>query len=275
MADRHQIGELAGKVAIVTGAGRMRGMGRSTALALARAGADVVITGTGRGPESYPKDEREAGWRDVESVADEIRQLGTRALPLTVDITNSGDIDALIGRTLASFGRIDVLVNNSAYPKAGDRRPAVDLPEEIWRQVIEVDLTGTFLCSRAVARQLIRQGEGGRIVNFASLAGKRAKANMSAYVAAKFGVVGLTQALAIELGEHGINVNCVCPGSVDTSRQAGGQRAAWELEAKASTALGRLGTADEIAAVVRFLCSPAAAFISGQSINIDGGRVMH
>lgn len=269
------MGELTGRVAIVTGAGRMSGMGRSTALALARAGADVVVTGTGRGPESYPQDERKAGWRDVESVAEEIRQLGRRALPLTVDITNSGDLDAMVERTLASFGRIDILVNNAAYPKAGDRRPAVELPEELWRRVIEVDLTGTFLCSRTVARQLIRQGEGGRIVNFSSLAGKRAKVNMSAYVAAKFGVVGLTQALATELGKHGINVNCVCPGSVDTSRQAGEQRAAWELDAKASAALGRIGTADEIAAVVVFLCSPSAAFISGQSINIDGGRVMH
>src|SRR5262249_13780649 len=195
-----------------------------------------------------PDDEREAGWRDVESVADEIRADGSRSLAVTLDVTDSANIDAVIERTLAEFGRIDILVNNGAYPKAGDRRPAVELPEDLWRRVVEVDLTGTFLCARAVARQLIRQGEGGRIVNFASLAGKRAKPNMSAYVAAKFGVVGLTQALALELGEHGINVNCVCPGSVDTARQAGAQRAAWEVDAKASAALRRIGGADEIAA---------------------------
>lgn len=267
--------ELSGQVAIVTGAGRMRGMGRATALALARAGADVVVTGTGRPATSYPADEQEAGWRDIESVADEIAELGRRALPLAIDVTSQPDVEAMVDRVVAEFGRVDILVNTAAYPKAGDRRPAVDLPPELWRQVIDVDLTGTFLCATAVARQLIRQGAGGRIVNFSSLAGKRAKPNMSAYVAAKFAVVGLTQALAVELGPHGINVNCVCPGSVDTSRQSGDAHAAWERDARASAALGRIGLVDEIAAVVVFLCSPASAFVSGQSINVDGGRVMH
>jgi 3-oxoacyl-[acyl-carrier protein] reductase len=267
--------ELTGRVAIVTGAGRMRGMGRATALALAGAGADVVVTGTGRPATSYPADEQEAGWRDIESVADEIGELGRRTLPLALDVTSQPDVDAMVDRVVDEFGRVDILVNTAAYPKAEDRRPAVDLPAELWRRVIDVDLTGTFLCATAVARQLIRQGEGGRIVNFSSLAGKRAKADMSAYVAAKFAVVGLTQALALELGPHGINVNCVCPGSVDTSRQSGEAHAAWEREAKASAALGRIGLVDEIAAVVVFLCSPASAFVSGQSINVDGGRVMH
>lgn len=269
------MGDLNGKVAIVTGAGRMRGMGRATALALARAGADVVVTGSGRAPHSYPQDERQAGWRDVESVADQVREIGRRCMPLTLDVTDGAAVDAMVDRVAAELGRIDILVNIAAYPKADDRRSAVELPADVWRRVIDVDLTGTFLCARAVARQLIRQGEGGRIVNFSSLAGKRAKADMSAYVAAKFGVVGLTQALAVELGGHGINVNCVCPGSVDTARQTGGQHQAWERDAKASAALGRIGLVDEIAAVVVFLCSPAASFVSGQSINVDGGRVMH
>ena len=267
--------ELSGKVAIVTGAGRMRGMGRATAIALAGAGADVVVTGTGRPQSSLPPDEQEAGWRDVDSVAEEIRAMGRRALPLRMDVTSSVDVDGMVERTVSELGRIDVLVNIAAYPKADDRQPAVELPEATWRTVIDVDLTGTFLCSRAVARQLISQGEGGRIVNFSSLAGKRAKGNMSAYAAAKFGVIGLTQALALELGPHGINVNCVCPGSVDTSRQTSGEHDAWEREAKASAALGRIGLVGEIAAVVVFLCSSGSAFVSGQSINVDGGRVMH
>jgi NAD(P)-dependent dehydrogenase (short-subunit alcohol dehydrogenase family) len=267
--------ELHGKVAIVTGAGRMRGMGRATAVALARAGADVVVTGTGRHVGSLPADEQEAGWRDIESVADEIRSMGQRALPMRVDVTSSADVGAMVEGAVSELGRIDILVNIAAYPKADDRQPAIDLPESTWRKVLDVDLTGTFLCSRAVARQLISQGEGGRIVNFSSLAGKRAKRDMSAYAAAKFGVIGLTQALALELGPHGINVNCVCPGSVDTSRQTSSEHAAWERDARASAALGRIGLVDEIAAVVVFLVSPGAAFVSGQSINVDGGRVMH
>lgn len=267
--------ELTGKVAIVTGAGRRRGIGHSTALALARAGADVVITGTGRRPETFPSDEKKVGWKDIESVADEIRQVGRRALPLVVDVSKSDQVESMVTRTLAELGRIDILVNSAAFARGPDRVPVVDLPEETWRKVIDVDLSGMFLCCKAVAQVLIRQGQGGRIVTISGGVGKRGKAREAAYCAAKFGTIGLTQSLAWELGPYRINVNAICPGTVDTSRMDDlGRGERWEQYTKGNCALGRPGSPDEIAGLVVFLCSTAADFISGQSINIDGGRVM-
>lgn len=270
------MGELSGKVAIVTGAGRLRGIGHSTAVALARAGADVVITGTGRPPEKFPPDEKAVGWRDIESVADEIRAVGRRVLPLVVDISKSDQVESMVSRTVGEFGRIDILVNNGAYARGNDRVPVVELPEETWRRVIDVDVNGTFLCSKAVARELIRQGQGGRIVNIASLAGKRGMPKLAAYCSAKFAIIGLTQSLAWELGPHKITVNAICPGTVDTSRMDDmGRGARWEEYITGNCALGRCASPDEMAGLAVFLCSSAADFISGQSINMDGGRVMH
>lgn len=270
------MGELTGKVAIVTGAGRLRGIGRSTALALARAGADVVITGTGRSPETFPPDEKKVSWRDIESVADEIGQLGQRALPLVVDISKSDQVKSMVKRTLSEFGRIDILMNNAAYARGPDRVPVVEISEEVWRRTIDVDINGTFLCCKAVAQVLIKQGQGGRIINISSLSGKRAKPNRPAYVTAKFGIIGLTQALAWELGPYKINVNAICPGTIDTSRvDDHGRGEEWERYIKGNCALGRAGSPNEIAGLVLFLCSAAADFITGQSINMDGGQVMH
>lgn len=270
------MGELTGKVAIVTGAGRLRGIGRSTALAFARAGADVVITGTGRSPENFPPGEKKVGWRDIESVADEIRQLGRRALPLVVDISKSDQVNSMVERTLSEFGRIDILVNNAAYSRGPDRLPVVEISDDVWRKCIDVDINGTFYCSKAVAKALIQQGQGGRIVNISSLSGKRAKPNRPAYVTAKFGIVGFTQALAWELGPHKINVNCICPGTIDTSRvDDHGRGEEWQRYITSNCALGRAGSPDEIAGLALFLCSSAADFICGQSINMDGGQCMH
>ncbi|MBI2907051.1 MAG: SDR family oxidoreductase [Chloroflexi bacterium] len=270
-----EVGELSGKVALVTGAGRKRGIGRATALALARAGADVVITGTGRPPESFPPDEKAVGWKDVESVAEEIRQLGRRALPLVVDVTSSDQVEGMVRRTLAELGRIDILVNNAAFARGPDRVPVVDLSEDIWRKVIDVDLTGMFLCCKAVAQALIQQRRGGRIVTISGGVGKRGKAREAAYCAAKFATIGLTQSLAWELGPHKINVNAVCPGTVDTSRMDDlGRGERWNQYVATNCALGRHGSPEEIAGLVLFLCSSAADFISGQSIGIDGGRIM-
>jgi len=268
--------ELTDKVAIVTGAGRLRGIGRSIALALARSGVDLAITGTGREPGSYPGDEKAVGWRDIDSVAEEIDQLGRSALALVVDVSSSSDVKSMVERTLSRYGRIDILVNNAAFARGPDRKPVVELPEEIWRKVIDVDLTGTYLCSKAVAKVLIGQGRGGKIVNISSLAGKRGRAGTAAYNAAKFGIHGLTQALAHELAPHKINVNVVCPGLVDTSRMDDlGRGERWNRYIREACPLGRAGTGEDIAGLVRFLCSSEADYMTGQAINIGGGRVMH
>ena len=268
------MGELDGKVAIVTGAGRRRSIGNSTAHVLAELGADLVLTGTGRDPSTFPPDEREIGWRDIESTADEVRALGRRALSLVGDVTDEADVDTMVQRALEQFGRIDILVNNAAYRYGPDRVRLIELDPDIFQKVIDVKVRGTYMCSKAVAKVLIEQGQGGKIVTVASAAGKRASAATLAYNAANFAQVGMTQSMALDLGPHGINVNAVCPGLVDTSRlDPLGRGEVWQERASLAP-IGRAGTPQEVAGLIAYLCTEAASWIHGQSINIGGGTVM-
>ncbi len=266
---------LDGKIAIVTGAGRHNGIGRHISLALARQGADVAVTGSGRPPEAYPDDEKAMGWRDIESVAEEIQALGRRALPLVTDISRADQVQRLVDETRRELGRIDILVNNAAAARGNDRVPVVQLEEAEWRKVIEVNLTGTFLVTKAVAGVLIEQGEGGRIVNISSIAGREGIATSAAYGVTKAGIILFTRVLAQALAPHGINVNCVCPGLVGTYRMKDIVQQGPIRDAVMRTIpLGREGTPEEIGELVAFLCGPDASYVHGQAINIDGGRVM-
>jgi NAD(P)-dependent dehydrogenase (short-subunit alcohol dehydrogenase family) len=263
------------KVAIVTGAGRHRGIGRHIALALASNGADVVITGSGRPPDTFPDDEKAMGWRDIDSVAEEIRALGRRALPLVVDVRKGDECQSLVEETTREFGRVDILVNNAAAGRGNDRVPLVDLEESEWRRVIEVNLLGTFLVTKAVGRALIDQGHGGRIVNISSIAGRQGMPNFGAYATTKAGLILFTQVLAAEMAKYKINVNCVCPGLIDTYRMEDVTRPGPIRDAVMRTIpLGREGEPEEIGDLVAFLCGPDASYIHGQTINIDGGRTM-
>ena len=266
------MGELDGKVAIVTGAGRLRGIGRAAAVSLAKLGADVVVTGTGRNPENYPEDEKAIGWRDIESVADLVRAEGRRALPLVADVTNRDHVKNMIDQTIKELGRIDILINNAAYARAEDRVPILNLNEDTFQKVVDIKITGTFLCTKGAVEHMIKQGDGGKIVNISSAAGKRGSANFLAYNAANFGIVGMTQSMAKELWPHNINVNCVCPGAVDTSRMDV-VRDDWDTMA-ANTPIGRNGTDDEVGDFCAYLCTEASSWIHGQSINQNGGSVM-
>jgi NAD(P)-dependent dehydrogenase (short-subunit alcohol dehydrogenase family) len=266
---------LSGKVAIVTGAGRYRGIGRHIALSLARDGADIVVTGSGRPPDTYPADEREMGWRDVESVADEVQALGRRALPLVVDVLKPGDIQRLVEETRSRLGRVDILVNNAAAGRGNDRVPLVKLEESEWRRVIDTNLTGTFLVTKAVGQALIDQGEGGRIINISSIAGRQGMPTFGAYATTKAGIILFTQVLAMEMAPHRINVNCVCPGLIGTYRMEDVTRpGALRDSVMRTIPLGREGEPSEIGDLVAFLAGPGASYIHGQTINIDGGRVM-
>ena len=138
------MGELDGKVAIVTGAGRLRGIGRATAVSLAKQGASIAITGTGRDPASFPPDEKEVGWKDVESTAEQVVNEGQEALPLVGDVTNSSDVERMVQQTLDRFGRSDILVNNAAFARGPDRVPVHELSEEIFRKVVDIKLIGSF-----------------------------------------------------------------------------------------------------------------------------------
>ena len=270
------MGELDGTVAIVTGAGRLRGIGRAAAVSLARLGADVVVTGTGRDPQTFPPDEKEIGWRDVESVADQIRSQGRRALPLVVDVTDPAQVRHLIATTLDRLGRVDILVNNAAFRVGEDRVPITELEQSVFERVVNIKVAGSYLCTKAAIGPMIDQGQGGKIVNVASAAGKRGSANTLAYNAANFALVGMTQSMARELGPTGINVNCVCPGLVATHRgDMYMERFGRTWEQTASTVpIGRNGTDQELGEFVAYLCTEASSWIHGQSINIDGGMVM-
>jgi NAD(P)-dependent dehydrogenase (short-subunit alcohol dehydrogenase family) len=265
--------ELAGKVAIVTGAGRMRGIGRAAANVLARMGANVVVTGTGRNPDTFPVDEKEAGWRDIQSTAEEVESHGTRALPLVVNVADEDDVQRMIGATLSEFGRVDIIVNNAAAPFGEDRVAVQDLSSDVFKKVIDVKLMGTFYCSKAAAEQMIKQGEGGRIVNLSSAMGKSGQANASAYNAANFAVDGFTQALAKEMAAHNVTANCVCPGLTDTARMDSmGRSDKWEARL-AAIPMQRAGTDEEMGELIGFLCGPNAGYITGQAINVNGGSI--
>ena len=262
-----------GRVALVTGAGRLRSIGRPIALALARAGCDLVLTGSGKPASAYPEDERRAGWRDIESVADEVRALGRRALPLVSDVRDPQAVEALAGRVLAEFGRIDFLVNNAGSTRGSDRVPALDLPLSEWQRVLGTNLDGTFYMSRCVARHMAAAGRGGAIVNISSIAGRNRTPNTAAYATSKAAIDALSTVLAGELGPKGIRVNAVAPGMIDTSRMDDVPRGeVWDRIVKAQIPLGRAGTGEDIAHMVVFLCSDQGAWITGQTFYVDGGH---
>jgi NAD(P)-dependent dehydrogenase (short-subunit alcohol dehydrogenase family) len=272
---------LAGKVAIVTGAGRLRGIGRAIALRLAEDGADVAASQFPRPPEAAPEHEREAGWRGVGSVADEIAALGRLALALDVDVTKPDQVRDMVERTVSELGRIDILVNNAGLALVSGKKNVWETEDEEWLREVDVNLNGVYYCCKAVATRLIGQGEGGRIINVSSLAGRVAQPRYGAYTPAKFAVIGLTQMLALELAPHNVTVNAVCPGSTDTDMMDGtfrrtGERMGIPFDivkqgVKGFIPLGRQADPTEIAAVVAYLASPCSAYITGQSISVDGG----
>ena len=278
------MGQLVGQVAIVTGAGRMRGSGRAIAVRLAEEGASVAVTAVARPAESFPEHEREAGWKGVESVAEEIRKAGGKALALDTDVTKPEQVIAMVDQTKAEFGRIDILVNNHGLAIVSGRKDLWEVDDDEWHREIDVNLNGVFHTCKAVAPVLIEQGEGERIINISSLAGRVGQPQYGGYTPAKFAVIGLTQALARELAPYKVTVNAVCPGSTDTDMMDGTFRRTSERMGipyemvkqgvRLFVPLGRQGEPREIAGVVAYLASGKAAYITGQAINVDGGIVM-
>ena len=266
---------LEGKVAVVTGAGRMRSIGRPIAVELARAGCDIVLTGTGRAPADYPNDEQAAGWRDIESVADEIRAVGRRALATVSNVADLASVSALADRVDSDFGRVDIVVNNAGASRGSDRKPVVQLDPADWAKVLDVNLSGSFYMCKVFGQRLIDAGGGGSIVNISSIAGKMFSANTAAYAASKAGLQALTACMSKEVGQFGIRVNAICPGLIDTSRMDDiGRDDAWQRMIDNMVPLGRAGSGDDIANIVVFLCSDQGAWVTGQSWNVDGGTVV-
>ena len=283
------MGNLDGKVALITGAGGMKGIGRATALKLASQGADIVLSDVQRTSDNLPPQELAANWRSIDSVAEEVEALGRRTLKMWCDLTVSEQIQAMARRAAEHFGHIDILVNNARAIIGRDRVPVTELNEDVWQRFLAINTTAVFLCTKFVGQVMVRQGQGGRIINMASDASKRAKPMTAAYTSSKFAVIGLTQASALDLAPHRITVNAVCPGTVNTDRlnyweqaQARAQGVAPEefraqivANAAKATPLGRVAESEDVANLVAFLASDAASFITGQAYNVNGGALFH
>ena len=275
--------DLAGKVAVVTGAGRPLGIGRATALRLAREGARIVIVDLGRTTPQAQSDVIGVS-PDLERVAAEVKEAGGEVLALAVDVSLKTDVEALVRRAVEHFGQLDIMVCNAAILADRNAKPT-ELSETIFDRVLAVNLKGTFLCAQAAAQHMIERGPGGTIVTVGSRAARRGMANLIAYSASKFGVVGLTQSLALALASYDIRVNCVCPGAVDTDMSTlNHEERAQQLrvsfdEAKSHAAreipLGRLTTADDVAKAIVWLASSESDHITGQALNVNGGSLMN
>ena len=280
---------LEGKVALVTGAGGMRGVGRATALKLAANGADLVISDVRREADDLPPAEVRVEWNSIQSVADEVRELGRQCLPLYADLGYSEQIQQMVNDAVAHFGHIDILVNNARAIIGRDKVPVTELEEDVWHHFLDINTTAVFLCTKFVGREMIGQGSGGRIVNIASNASKQASATGAAYSSSKFAVLGLTQASAMDLAPYGITVNSVCPGPINTDRMSYWERSQAQergitqeefraqivQQAGESTPLGRIAEAEDVANMVAFLASEEANFITGQAYNVNGGILFH
>jgi len=275
---------LKGKVALVTGAASKRGMGRAIAVCLAKEGANVAVLDKFMTPKSiWPGDE---GWGGLNAVVAEIKAQGKDGLALEADVCSGQEVDAAVAKAIDKFGKIDILVHCGGI-RGAMTTPVTELSEEDWRAIIDINLTGSFLISKAVAKNMIPDGEGKKIVLIGSKAATQGYAGSSGYCASKHGVLGFGRTLAMELAKYKINVNIINPGGFETNLrdQAIIERAktqgipleqAVEEESKKvgpgpSVPLGRLGKPEEIADLVYFLVSDQSAYITGKTIDIDGG----
>jgi NAD(P)-dependent dehydrogenase (short-subunit alcohol dehydrogenase family) len=273
---------LLGKVALVTGAGRHGGLGEAICMRLGAEGARVLVTDLGKPQPNMPADCIGTS-AELEAVTTGLRAQGVDAVAHPLDVQDELSAEAAVKRAVAEFGRLDILVNNAGigYLQA----PLLDGSLEDWRSVLGVNLIGAFLCLKHAARQMIAQGQGGRIVNIASQAAKSGTVHLAPYVSSKHGMLGLTRTAALELGAHKITVNAICPNHVTTglgkvqnayrARMRGQSVEQYLAEMVGRIPLARVGLPEDTAKACAFLCSDEAAYITGEALNVSGGIEMH
>jgi meso-butanediol dehydrogenase/(S,S)-butanediol dehydrogenase/diacetyl reductase len=278
------VSQRTGRVAVVTGAGRPGGLGAATAQAFAALGDDVVIVDVAR---NRPSDIDATGLADDDALAAvlaEVDAAGPGSVrAVNADVRDREQVERAFAEIEATFGRVDVLVNNAGVGFV--MGPFLDVTEDDWDVVVDVNLKGVFLCTQAAVRSMVARGEGGRVITIASQAAKSGFPFAAAYTASKHGVVGLTRSLAVELGQHAITVNAVCPNHVTTGLGA------WQNEyfsaalgmtleeylaaMRARIPLGRPGLPSDTAAACVFLASEGAGYITGEALNVSGGEEVH
>ena len=278
---------LEGKVALVTGAGGMRGVGRATVMKLAGLGADIALTDVHRETDDLPPHEVRNSWRGIDAVTEEVEAEGREAFPVYCDLGDSSQIERMVEQVIDRYGRIDILVNNARAIIGRDKVPVTELEQEVWEHFLRINSTAPYLLTKEVGRRMIDAGNGGRIINIASNASKQASATGAAYSASKFAVLGLTQASALDLAPYGITVNAVCPGPINTDRMS-----YWERDQAAdrgisqeefrsqvvqagaqASPLGRIAEPQDVANMVA-PGSDDASFVTGQAYNVNGSQVV-
>ena len=275
--------DLKGKVAVVTGAGRHGGIGEAVAKRLVEEGAKVVLTDIGA-----PKGERFGAEHigtaaELQSIVDQISADGGEAAAAVCDVRDEEQVRGAIQTAVDRFGRIDVMVNNAGVGYI--MNSTLNLSQEDWDAVLEVNLRGAFFGIKHAAKQMIAQGGGGRIISIASQAAKRGFPDLAAYVSSKHALVGLTRTAALEFGPHNITVNTVCPNHITTglgARQNEFRAKSLGITVEALLAnrakqipLGRVGRTSDIASTCAFLCSSEADYVTGQNLDVSGGQEMH
>lgn len=275
--------DLAGKVAIVTGSGRRKGLGEAMAKRLAAEGCRVVVSdiGAARGPE-MPVDAI-GTTAEMDQIVAEIRSSGGEAIGIPCDVLEEAQVAALVQKTVAHFGRLDVMVNNAGIGYL--MKPLIEMDQKSWDAVLGVNLRGVFFGIKHAAIQMIAQGRGGRIINIGSQASKSGFPFAAPYVSSKHGVIGLTRTAAIELGPKGITVNTICPNHVTTglgawqnqffSAATGRSEEQYLADMRARIPIGRPGLQDDIAKACAFLASSEADYITGEGMNVSGGEEYH
>jgi NAD(P)-dependent dehydrogenase (short-subunit alcohol dehydrogenase family) len=270
-----------GKVVVITGVGRPQGVGRAAALRYAAKGAKLVLADLGSRDDAIG--DIEGTSPDLQAIATEVADAGGDAIAIATDVSNEDDVKRLIAKTVDRYGRIDAMVANAAI-LAGKGEP-IDISLTTFMRIQEVNLAGVFLCLRESVRQMLIQGNGGSIVTIGSRASRRGDANISAYSASKFGVLGLTQSFAMAYAKDRIRINCVCPGAVDTEmyvRQTKdfASREGIDIEtAKKEMGnlipLGRLTTGEDVAKAIMWFTSDETSHVTGQAFNVNGGSWMN
>lgn len=274
--------DLKGKTAFITGTGAKRGMGHAIALRMAKEGADVVVADKFAAPKSmFPGDEN---WRGLDEEVEEIKAMGRQSMACVMDIAKAQDVDSAVAKTIEKFGKIDILIHCAAI-RGPVGTPLVDHTEKDWVDCMTVNVVGTFLLSKAVAKHMIARNQGGKILIFASQAGLHGVKGSSAYCASKYATIGLVKSLALELAPFQINVNAINPGAIITNlrdeafgKMAEKQGKSWEEVQQGDykmvagmIPMGRMGSVEDIANLSVWLVSSESNYITAETIGVSGG----